>query len=70
MNKAGIVSIRLGKEILGPGDARNEMICFILRHRAAVPDNEPQEECRGGGRNLPGSVQLSAGGSLLSLYVR
>lgn len=46
MNKAGIVSTRLGKEILGPGDTRNEMICFILRHRAAVPDNEPQEECR------------------------
>lgn len=39
------------KEILGLGDARNEMICFFLRHRADVSGNEPQEECRGSGRN-------------------
>lgn len=51
----GIVSTKLGKEILGLGDARNEMICFVLRHRAGVSDNEPQEICRGGGRNLPGT---------------
>lgn len=65
MNKVGIVSTRLGKEILGLGDARNEMICFVFRHRAGVSGNESQEECRGGGRNLPSSGQTCAGGSLL-----
>lgn len=49
----GIVSNKLGKEIWGLGDARNEMICFFLRQRAGVSGNEPQEVCRGGGRNLP-----------------
>lgn len=43
MNKVGIVSTKLGKEILGFGDARNEMICFVLRHRAGVSGNESQE---------------------------
>lgn len=53
MNKAEIVSTKLGKEILGLGGARNEMICLVLRRIAGVSGNESQEECRGDGRNLP-----------------
>lgn len=57
----GIVSTQLGKEILGLGGTRNEMICFFLRRRACVSGNEPQEARCGGGRNLPCSVMVPAG---------